>query len=218
MHLRCTCIFSWHIDFIVHVYSLCPCPCRFSSSIAKSAIELAYAIFVNERDYPAEARRAAAERVCLPLMRQCSEGALKDFFAEHICQIMSMVDEKLVKVSSGVCGWMGCGCEGILHGLWCANVFHRICYCCLAVYTQNTLESQLVSKLCSFQFLEVLFSRLSLALVGSMDSKINQQYCKGDPKTGKELTQAVTKCVAFFFDQSTSNKWFLYYAWPSSVH
>ena len=58
----------------------------------------------------------------------------------------------------------------------------------------------MVSKLCCFQFLEVLFSRLSLPLVGSMESKINQQYCKGDPKTGKELTQAVTKFVAFNFD------------------
>ena len=100
-------------------------------------------------------------------------------------------------------GWVCVGGWGVGVRVYCMVCgvrmsFHRICYCCLAVYTQNTLESQLVSKLCSFQFLEVLFSRLSLALVGSMDSRINQQYCKGDPKTGKELTQAVTKCVAFF--------------------
>ena len=60
-------------------------------------------MFVNERDYPVEARRAAAERVCLTMMRHCSEVALKEFFADHICQIMSLVEEKLNKVSVLVC-------------------------------------------------------------------------------------------------------------------
>eukprot|EP00731_Ephydatia_muelleri_P036866 Em0341g3a len=142
-----------HEDYIQNSLIMLARKYMFSASTCKF-IGLAYSIFVNERDYHAEARRAAAEKVCLTMMRHCSEVALKEFFADHICQMMSVVEEKLNK---------------------------------------STLESQLVSKLCCFQFLEVLFSRLSLPLVGSMESKINQQYCKGDPKTGKELTQAVTK-------------------------
>ena len=58
---------------------------------------------MNERDYHAEARRAAAEKVCLTMMRHCSEVALKEFFADHICQMMSVVEEKLNKVSALVC-------------------------------------------------------------------------------------------------------------------
>eukprot|EP00731_Ephydatia_muelleri_P028749 Em0020g393a len=142
-----------HEDYIQNSLIMLARKYMFSASTCKF-IGLAYSIFVNERDYHAEARRAAAEKVCLTMVRHCSEVALKEFFADHICQMMSVVEEKLNK---------------------------------------STLESQLVSKLCCFQFLEVLFSRLSLPLVGSMESKINQQYCKGDPKTGKELTQAVTK-------------------------
>ena len=48
-------------------------------------------------------------------------------------------------------------------------------------------------KLCSFNFMEVLYTRLSSGALSSPDSKINRAYCKGIVKTGKEMTQAVTK-------------------------
>ena len=54
-------------------------------------------------------------------------------------------------------------------------------------------QSQLVSKLCAFEFIEKLYSRLPCSDVSSLDSKLNSLYCNGAPKTGKELTQAATK-------------------------
>lgn len=50
-----------------------------------------------------------------------------------------------------------------------------------------------MTKICCFQFIEVLYSRLPSGALSSSESKINSVYCKGQPKTGKELTQAATK-------------------------
>ena len=61
------------------------------------------------------------------------------------------------------------------------------------VFLQSSLEPQLVSKLCCFQFMELLYTRLPSGALSSPESKINKAYCKGNPKTGKEMTQAVTK-------------------------
>ena len=41
--------------------------------------------------------------------------------------------------------------------------------------------------------MEILYFCLPASTLSSIDSKINAQYCKGEPKTGKELTQSVTK-------------------------
>ena len=54
-------------------------------------------------------------------------------------------------------------------------------------------ESQLVSKLCAFEFVEKLYARLPSNELSGMDSKLNRVYCKDSPKNGKELTQAATK-------------------------
>ena len=54
-------------------------------------------------------------------------------------------------------------------------------------------ESQLTSKQCAFELIETLYTRLPCSDLSSMDSKLNSIYCSGDPKNGKELTQAATK-------------------------
>lgn len=66
----------------------------------KQAIDLAYRFFTNERDYPIEARRAAAERVCLTLMRSCDEVALREFFLDHVEEIITIIEASLSKVCS----------------------------------------------------------------------------------------------------------------------
>ncbi|XP_048576196.1 DNA-dependent protein kinase catalytic subunit isoform X3 [Nematostella vectensis] len=53
-------------------------------------------------------------------------------------------------------------------------------------------ESQLVSKMCAFRMIEVLYSRLGKAELNSPQSSINLAYCPND-NTGKELTKAITK-------------------------
>ena len=72
--------------------------CRLSTTTAKSAVEAAYKVFTNERSYPPEARRAACERVCLPLLRSCSEQTLRDFFIDHIREIVDVIEANLSKV------------------------------------------------------------------------------------------------------------------------
>ena len=61
------------------------------------------------------------------------------------------------------------------------------------VYLQSHLESQLMSKTCCFQLLEVLYSQLSKEELNTKDSIINQTYCGGQVQTGKELTMKITK-------------------------
>ncbi|KAL8588517.1 hypothetical protein ACOMHN_043866 [Nucella lapillus] len=60
---------------------------------------------------------------------------------------------------------------------------------------QSVVESQLTSKICCFQLLEVMYSRLSREEVNSPSSIINRKVCFGSPETGKEMTQKITKSV-----------------------
>ena len=69
-----------------------------TASEKKQAIDVAYHFFTNERDYPLEGRRAAAERVCVPLMRSCDEVALREFFLDHVGEIMTVIGTSLSKV------------------------------------------------------------------------------------------------------------------------
>ncbi len=55
------------------------------------------------------------------------------------------------------------------------------------------VASHLASKLCSFQLMEVLYSRLPAGALSNAESSINRAYCRGNARTGKELTQAITK-------------------------
>ena len=62
-----------------------------------------------------------------------------------------------------------------------------------ATQSQASVETQLVSKICCFQLVELLYGRLPAATLSSLESAINTAYCRGSAKTGKEMTQAVTK-------------------------
>ena len=64
----------------------------------KKAIDVAFRFFTNERDYPLDGRRAAAERVCVPLMRSCDDVALREFFLDHVVEIMAAIESPLSKV------------------------------------------------------------------------------------------------------------------------
>jgi len=66
--------------------------------IAMEAIHTAYNIFSNENSFSSDARRAAMDRVCLPLLRVCSEQVLRDFFLQNICDIMTILDTRESRV------------------------------------------------------------------------------------------------------------------------
>ena len=61
-------------------------------------MDVPYQFFTNNRDYPIEGRRAATERVCLTLMRSCDEVALREFFLDHIVEIMATIEADLSRV------------------------------------------------------------------------------------------------------------------------
>ena len=57
---------------------------------------------------------------------------------------------------------------------------------------ERAFDSQLVSKLCCFQMLEVLFSRLPKEVLCTKTSKVTAAYCRAKVETGKELAKALT--------------------------
>ena len=67
--------------------------------VAMEAINTSYAIFTNEDGYRSDARRAVIDRVCLPLLRACSEQVLREFFLEHICDFVAILETRESRVS-----------------------------------------------------------------------------------------------------------------------
>ena len=61
-------------------------------------MDVAYNIFCKEGSFKNLQRRAALERVCLTMLRSVSIPALKEFFFDHIKDIMSRIEVKLNKV------------------------------------------------------------------------------------------------------------------------
>ena len=68
-------------------------------SVAMEAINTGYVIFTNEDGYRNDVRRAVMERVCLPLLRVCSEQVLREFFLKYICDIVSILEARESRVS-----------------------------------------------------------------------------------------------------------------------
>lgn len=57
-----------------------------------------FVIFTNHSQYDPQVRRAAAERVLLTLLRNCSDLALREFFIRHIAELMVTIEAKETKV------------------------------------------------------------------------------------------------------------------------
>ena len=71
---------------------------RISNEKAKAALDCVHAFFMNHSQYDPQVRRAAAERVLLTLLKNCSEVALRQFFIQHIPELMATVEAKETKV------------------------------------------------------------------------------------------------------------------------
>ena len=69
-------------------------------------MEVVYKVFANESGFPPEARKAAGERVCLPLLRSCDLAALREFFLDNVRRIMEILEANMtskVDISIGAC-------------------------------------------------------------------------------------------------------------------
>ncbi|XP_033121520.1 DNA-dependent protein kinase catalytic subunit-like [Anneissia japonica] len=60
-------------------------------------------------------------------------------------------------------------------------------------YPEATFEVQLVSKICSFQLVEIMYSRLTKEELRSPGSEINRAFCELADNKGDELTKAISK-------------------------
>ena len=65
---------------------------------ALNALSHVYKMFTNDKDYPLSAVRGIAERVFLPLLRECSQAVLLEFFVSWVCDIMNTMEAKLARV------------------------------------------------------------------------------------------------------------------------
>nr|XP_006812076.1 PREDICTED: DNA-dependent protein kinase catalytic subunit-like [Saccoglossus kowalevskii] len=64
----------------------------------KPAVDVAFDVFHKENVYPNDIRRAALERVGLPLLRLVDIPTLSTFFISHVNQIMNTIEAKQIKV------------------------------------------------------------------------------------------------------------------------
>lgn len=53
----------------------------------------------------------------------------------------------------------------------------------------------MVSKLGCFKLIEILYGRGTREELNAKESAINKSFCNGNPQTGKELTQEVTRAA-----------------------
>ena len=51
----------------------------------------------------------------------------------------------------------------------------------------------MISKLCCFELVEILYSRFSKSELNTQESIINRAYVGENVKTGKEMTLAITR-------------------------
>lgn len=66
---------------------------------AKEAMDLCLSIFLNERDYHPERRRAVVERVCIPFLLNTSTAARRKFYLGHIKDVMAVIEAKQLRVN-----------------------------------------------------------------------------------------------------------------------
>ncbi|EDV28309.1 uncharacterized protein TRIADDRAFT_20924, partial [Trichoplax adhaerens] len=66
---------------------------------ALGALDVPFKMFVNDKSYRPDIRRAAIERVCLPMLQKASLKITKDFYVSHIKEIMDIIEAKLVKTA-----------------------------------------------------------------------------------------------------------------------
>lgn len=64
----------------------------------KAAMDVCFSIFLNERDYLSESRRAVVERVCITFLLNTSTAARREFYLDHIKDIMAIIELKQLKV------------------------------------------------------------------------------------------------------------------------
>lgn len=87
---------------------------------ALNALSHVYKMFTNDKDYPLSAVRGIAERVFLPLLRECSQAVLLKFFVSWVCDIINTMEAKLARVKYLCCALL------VLLFLFCLYNFDQL--------------------------------------------------------------------------------------------
>ena len=96
---RCVCTLCMDHGLTMSLYMLVVLRLR-PGKEAKAAIDVSYKVMVDrERRHSPEARKAAGERVCVPFLRACGLETLREFFLDHIQEIMAILEAALERVS-----------------------------------------------------------------------------------------------------------------------
>ena len=69
-----------------------------SGNEAKAAVDVAYRVLMDKERHSPEARKAAGERVCLPLLRASRLETLREFFLDHIQETMAVLENNFERV------------------------------------------------------------------------------------------------------------------------
>ena len=108
-----------------------------------------------------------------------------------LCCIMCYVFNKTLFATSLLCVFTFLVMPA--HMLTILLSFNIICVTVCCQGSEAAIETQLVSRMCCYELVEVMFVRLSRDDVCSKNSQINAAYCGHKAASGKEMAQTVTK-------------------------
>jgi DNA-dependent protein kinase catalytic subunit len=97
---------------------------RLATDKQKPALDVAYKIFMKEDSFPNDIRQAALERVCVPMLRLVHTAAVKEFFMDHIKEIVAALEAKQSKVRSFTINLMS---RSPVFALYSPNMTNRKC-------------------------------------------------------------------------------------------
>ncbi len=69
-----------------------------SGKVGKAAVDVAYRVLMDRDVHSPEVRKAAGERMCLPFLRECGLETLREFFLDHIQDIMAIIEANFERV------------------------------------------------------------------------------------------------------------------------
>ena len=84
--------------FVLIYSSMFAVVCSAPGGKVRAALEKVYTIFTNESQYEAVIRCAVANRILITMMKDCLVDTIKEFFVEHISEVMAVIEAKESKV------------------------------------------------------------------------------------------------------------------------
>ncbi|KAG1689916.1 DNA-dependent protein kinase catalytic subunit [Nymphon striatum] len=171
---------------------------RIPKSNQKDVIIRIYQMFISESfDTSLTMRKNMLELVCLPLLETASLYSFKEFFCDKIKEVVGIIQSPEVKVFTVYCVVVLKKLVTVAADI--SQHSKELLFCNFFIDTMSILmkncldrKMQLVYQIGCCKLIEILYVRLPKDEVSSTSSLINQKYCCGEAKTGKELTTTIS--------------------------